>query len=152
MPPESIPLTLPPALRLYTPAPLLMKLATKDTVLPHGGGKDGLQPLFVPKGSKLLYNTYSTMRQKSIYGPDADVFRPERWEDPSLRPGWGYLPFGGGPRVCLGQQYALTETYYVTIRMLQAFGKLECRDEKPWMENVAITCCSLNGTMVSMEE
>jgi cytochrome P450 len=129
-----------------------MKLALKDTVLPHGGGKDGLQPIFVPKGSKILYNPYSTMRQRFIYGPDADVFRPERWADPSLRPGWGYLAFGGGPRVCLGQQYALTETYYVTIRMLQAFGKLECRDDKPWMEHVAITCCSLNGTMVSMRE
>jgi hypothetical protein len=29
---------------------------------------------------------------------------------------------------------------------------LECRDEKPWTEHVAITCCSWNGTMVSMRE
>jgi len=131
---------------------MLGKLALKDTVLPHGGGPDGQQPLFVPRGSKFIYNPYSTMRQRSIFGADADVFRPERWADPSLRPGWGYIPFGGGPRVCLGQQYALTETYYVTIRMLQRFGRLECRDELPWTEDFAITCWSLNGTKVSLKE
>lgn len=92
------------------------------------------------------------MRQPSIFGPDAAIFRPERWADPSLRPGWNYLPFGGGPRVCLGQQYALTEAYYVTIRMMQRFRKLECRDDEPWMEKLSVTCCSHNGTMVALRE
>lgn len=92
------------------------------------------------------------MRQPSIFGSDAEVFRPERWADPSLRPGWGYLPFGGGPRVCLGQQYALTEAYYVTIRMMQRFRTLENRDNEPWTEKIAVTCCSFNGTKVALRE
>lgn len=137
-------------LRLFPPVPILGKLALKDTVLPHGGGKDGLQPLFVAKGNRIMYNSYSMMRQTSAFGPDATEFKPERWADPSLRPGWNYLPFGGGPRVCLGQQYALTETYYVTIRLIQRFGKLECRDPAPWVEKVSVTCCSGNGTKVAL--
>lgn len=40
-------------------------------------------------------------------GPDADKFIPERWE--TLRPGWEYLPFDGGPRIRIGWQLALTE-------------------------------------------
>jgi cytochrome P450 len=42
-------------------------------------------------------------RRKDIYGTDADEFRPERWE--TLRPHWGYLPFSGGSRVCVGREY-----------------------------------------------
>jgi cytochrome P450 len=41
---------------------------------------------------------------------DAEVFRPERWDedmplnrDPTLQK-WGYLPFSGGPRICLGRK------------------------------------------------
>jgi cytochrome P450 len=138
------------ALRLFPPVPILGKLALKDTVLPHGGGKDGLQPLFVAKGHRIMYNSYSMMRQPSAFGPDATEFKPERWADPSLRPGWNYLPFGGGPRVCVGQQYALTETYYVTIRLMQRFRKMECRDPEPWVEKVSVTCCSGNGTQVAL--
>ena len=41
-------------------------------------------------------------RRTDYYGPDADEFKPERWE--VLRPGWEYLPFNGGPRICIGRK------------------------------------------------
>ena len=37
---------------------------------------------------------------------------------------WSFVPFNGGPRICLGQQFALTEASYVTVRLLQEFGHL----------------------------
>ncbi|KAJ9631052.1 hypothetical protein H2203_001580 [Taxawa tesnikishii (nom. ined.)] len=137
-------------LRLYPPVPLLSKIAIKDTLLPLGGGPDGQSPLFVPEGGQFVYNMWSMHRRKDIFGEDALDFNPDRWESSSLRPGWGYLPFGGGPRVCLGQQYALTETYYVTIRLMQHFHSIEPRDPEPWTEKVAVTLCSLNGTQVGL--
>lgn len=90
------------------------------------------------------------MRSESVYGPDATVFKPERWDDSSLRPGWAFLPFGGGARICLGQQYALTEAYYVVIRLLQEFRSIESRDNEPWKEKLSATLCSLNGTKVAL--
>jgi cytochrome P450 len=87
-------------------------------------------------------------RRKDLYGPDADEYKPERWEN--LRPGWEYLPFNGGPRICLGQQYALTEAGYVTVRLVQEFAKMESRDAGPWEEGLTLTCCSLNGTRVGL--
>jgi cytochrome P450 len=87
-------------------------------------------------------------RRTDIYGPDADIFRPERWEH--LRPGWEYLPFNGGPRICLGQQYALTEASFVTVRLVQEFKRIESRDEGPWVEGMTVTVCSGNGTKVGM--
>jgi cytochrome P450 len=60
-------------------------------------------------------------RKKNIYGPDADKFRPERWETGELADvGWAYFPFNGGPRTCLGQDFALMETYYTVVRLLLA--------------------------------
>lgn len=38
--------------------------------------------------------------------------------------GWAWLPFNGGPRVCLGQQMALTMAGYVLARVLQAFAEV----------------------------
>jgi cytochrome P450 len=87
-------------------------------------------------------------RRRDIYGADADEFRPERWE--TLRPGWEYLPFNGGPRICLGQQYALTEAAYVSVRLLQEFKKVESRDPGEWAESLTLTLCSYNGTQVSL--
>jgi cytochrome P450 len=118
--------------------------------LPLGGGKDGQSPVFVRKGTMVGYNIYAMHRRTDIYGPDAAVFRPERWKEAGLRPRWGYLPFNGGPRVCLGQRYALTEAGYVLVRMGQLFEKLESRDAGPWEESLALTLCSRNGTKVSL--
>ena len=47
-------------------------------------------------------------RRKDIYGQDAMEFRPERWEGPELTDiGWAYMPFHGGPRLCLGSKLPL---------------------------------------------
>jgi cytochrome P450 len=76
------------------------------TTLPTGGGEDGKSPILVRRGEAVGYCVYAMHRRKDIYGPDADEFRPERWEEPGMKDiGWAYLPFNGGPRICLGRTF-----------------------------------------------
>jgi len=138
------------ALRLHPVVPRNEREAIRDTVLPLGGGKDGFSPIFVPKGTLVSYSLYALHRRADFYGPEAEKFRPERWEEGSLQPPWGYLPFNGGPRICIGQQYALTEVGYVLVRMAQEFQVLESRDTGAWEESLALTLCSRNGTKVCL--
>jgi cytochrome P450 len=87
-------------------------------------------------------------RRKDIYGEDALEFKPERWND--LRMGWDYLPFNGGPRICVGQQFALTEASYTIVRLVQEFKACDARDDRPWAESLNLTLASGNGTLVAM--
>ena len=90
-----------------------MRQATKAVILPVGGGSDGKAPILLRKGEAVSYSVYAMHRRKDLYGDDANDFRPDRWDPgsgkgPDLRNiGWGYLPFNGGPRVCLGREYPL---------------------------------------------
>lgn len=93
------------ALRLHPVIPTNAREASKDTILPHGGGKDGNSPLLVKKGNLVMYNIYAMHRDAGVFGPDPEAFVPERWD--GLRPGWGYLPFNGGPRICIGRKYRM---------------------------------------------
>ncbi|KAJ5916408.1 cytochrome P450 52A3-B [Penicillium tannophilum] len=138
------------SLRLHPVVPRNEREAVRDTVLPLGGGEDGLSPVFVPKGTIVGYCVYAMHRRVDVYGADAEEFRPDRWEDGKLLPRWGYLPFNGGPRICIGQRYALTEAAYVIARMAQEFKILESRDPGPWEESVALTLCSRNGAKVAL--
>jgi cytochrome P450 len=70
--------------------------------LPVGGGPDGKSPMFVKKGTNVLFNLYSMHRREDVFGPNVDDFKPERWD--GLRPGWAYMPFNAGPRTCLGRE------------------------------------------------
>jgi cytochrome P450 len=114
-----------------------VRLALKDTTLPHGGGADGLQPVGVLKGSPVGYSTLAMQRREDIY-PDPstgfapfDEFEPQRWFGWTPR-SWTYIPFNGGPRICIGQQFALTEMAYTVTRMLQRYERIENRmPEKP---------------------
>jgi cytochrome P450 len=135
-------------LRLYPVIPRNVRTALRDTYLPLGGGPDGQSPIFVQKGQNITFDIYSMHRRADIYGDDVDEFKPERWE--TIKPGWGYLPFGGGPRICIGQQFAMTEARYMTIRMLQYFEGVESRDDEPWMELLTVTCASKNGAKVAL--
>ena len=136
------------SLRLMPVVPANGRCAVRDTVLPVGGGEDGRSPLFVPKGHMINYSVWAMHRRTDLYGPDAEEFRPERWE--KLRPGWEYLPFNGGPRICLGQQFALIEASYTTIRLMQAFPTIESRDERPWCEFLTLTMCSGVGCNIAL--
>ncbi|KAH7117039.1 cytochrome P450 alkane hydroxylase [Dendryphion nanum] len=141
--------------RMYPIVPTNSRQALQDTILPRGGGEDGESPVLITKGSYVAYHSWSLHRRTDIYGPDADVFNPSRWlvnEHPSapLRPGWGYIPFSGGPRVCIGQNFALTETGYVIVRLLQEFGTIESRDEEPWREKLTLICTGLGGCKVGL--
>ncbi|KAK7920096.1 cytochrome P450 [Apiospora marii] len=136
------------SLRTHPVVPLNNKQAIRDTLLPRGGGPDGQSPVFVPKGTVVGWSCYVLHRKPEYYGDDADEFRPERWE--RLRPSWEYLPFNGGPRICVGQQYALTEAAYVTIRLVQEFEHIESRDPGPWVESIGLTVSPKNGTKVGL--
>lgn len=113
-------------LRLHPVVPENSRRAVRNTTLPRGGGPDGLAPIYIPAGEEVAYNVHMMHHRKDIWGEDADEFRPERWV--GRRPGWEFLPFNGGPRICLGQQFALTEAAYVIARIIQRFDKLDKLD------------------------
>ncbi|KAI6294406.1 hypothetical protein MCOR29_008988 [Pyricularia oryzae] len=136
------------ALRLWPAVPMNGRLAVRDTVLPRGGGPNGDEPVYVPKGSLVNYSVYSMHRRTDFYGADAEEFRPERWEGKIQ--GWQYLPFNGGPRICLGQQYALTEMLVVLVRFAQEFSHIESRESTPWQEELHLTVQPANGVQVAL--
>uniref|UniRef100_A0A8H7N8B9 Cytochrome P450 n=1 Tax=Bionectria ochroleuca TaxID=29856 RepID=A0A8H7N8B9_BIOOC len=138
------------SLRLHPVIPSNAREAAKDTVLPVGGGPEGDSPLFVRRGTIVLYHVYSMHRDPAVYGRDVEEFRPERWN--GLRPGWAFLPFSGGPRVCIGQQMALMESYHIVVRLVQAFERLEPTDYQPWRELFALATTCENGVHVKLHK
>ncbi|KAK8139346.1 cytochrome P450 [Apiospora sp. TS-2023a] len=87
-------------------------------------------------------------RRRDLYGEDAEEFRPERWE--TIRPTYEYVPFNAGPRICIGQQFALTAIAMTTFRILQAYQTIERRDDRPPVQKLGINLSMLHGCWVSM--
>lgn len=139
------------SLRLFPVVPFNRRSATRDTTLPRGGGPDGQSPVYIKKGQSVVYSTHIMHRRKDIWGPDAEEFKPERWLN--RRVGWEYIPFNGGPRICIGQQFALTEAGYVLVRLLQRFDQIEDinADQKPrW--GLSLTSCPADLLTVRMHQ
>lgn len=78
-------------LRVFPIVPFNSRIATKDTTLPCGGGPDQRSPIFVAKGTEVNYAVHMMHQRTDLYGPDAAVFNPDRWE--KRKSGWEYLPF-----------------------------------------------------------
>lgn len=97
--------TLNETLRLYPAVPFNIRTALEDTTLPNG---PGIPPVAVVKGDFVVYSSLSMHRRKDLYPPasekfeDPSIFSPERWENWTPKP-WQYLPFNGGPRICVGR-------------------------------------------------
>jgi len=134
-------------LRLYPLVPMNGRRALKDTTLPTGGGPDGKQPIAIRKGEQVGFPAYVMHRRHDIWGPDADEFHPDRWINRKL--GWEMIAFGGGPRVCLGQQFALNEVSFVLVRFLQRYDRIEAEDMvTPLKKKLLVTLGPADGQRI----
>jgi cytochrome P450 len=98
-------------LRLYPPVWSIARYAVKDTELAG---------LSIPANTQLILSQWVTQRDARWFS-EPERFRPERWlgEECAGVPRFAYFPFGGGPRVCVGQHFALLELVLVFARLAQ---------------------------------
>ena len=101
------------SMRLYPPVWTLARTAVQE---------DEIGGYHVPAGSEILIFPYITQRHPKWW-PEADKFRPERFapENSAARPRYAYLPFGAGPRTCIGLNFAMTEILVALTMLLQRF-------------------------------
>jgi cytochrome P450 len=101
------------SLRLYPPAWGIARLAIEDHEI---GGYP------VPKGTGVAVSQWVVHRD-SRWFDSPEQFRPERWTDDLQKrlPRFAYFPFGGGPRQCIGNTFALMESALVLATIAQKF-------------------------------
>lgn len=113
------------ALRLYPPAGILSRTALKA---------DTLCDREVLEGDTVMVPIYALHRNELLWD-DPNSFKPERFEDRKAVPRYAYLPFGDGPRICIGASFALQEAVIILATLLSKFkfAPIKGRDPEPVM-------------------
>ncbi|KAF7393606.1 hypothetical protein HZH68_010425 [Vespula germanica] len=103
-------------LRKYPPLPILNRICTKDIKLPNSN-------VVIPEGIAVLIPLFGIHRDPNIY-PEPEKFIPERFTEEQIRSRhqYTYLPFGEGPRICIGMRFALMQT---KVALMYALNKFE---------------------------
>jgi cytochrome P450 len=101
------------ALRLYPPAPILSRKAIAD---------DELQGYPIAANSMIMISPYAVHRHPALW-EEPERFDPERFtpERAATRPAYAYFPFGGGPRVCIGNHFAMMEAQLILSTVAQRY-------------------------------
>ena len=101
------------SMRLYPPATSIGREALTDCEI---GG------YFVPKGTQIALMQWVVHRDARWFD-DPETFRPERWDNDLARrlPRCTYFPFGDGPRICIGNQFAMMEAILVLATVAQRY-------------------------------
>jgi cytochrome P450 len=108
------------SMRVLAPVPILF-LRVPSSDLPLGR-------FTLPKGANVVVSPYATHHDPEIY-PEPQRFRPERWE--GLRPSiYEYLPFGAGPRICIGAAFSQQALRLMVPTVLQRVRMAVRRDAR----------------------
>ncbi|XP_046734958.1 uncharacterized protein LOC124404669 [Diprion similis] len=102
-------------LRKYPAVPILNRECTTETDLPETG-------LHVEKGTAIIIPVYGIHNDPEIY-PDPEKFDPERFTEENIasRHPYAYLPFGEGPRNCIGMRFGLVQTQVALASLLSKY-------------------------------
>jgi cytochrome P450 len=107
------------SLRLYPPIHIGNRRVAQEMEFPEGT---------VPAGERMFYSIYLTHRDPQIW-ENAENFCPERHAQGRKTPPFSYVPFGGGPRSCIGAAFGQAEARLVIARLLQTY-KFEFTNHK----------------------
>jgi cytochrome P450 len=109
------------SLRLYPPAWIIDRVAIND---------DCVAGYRIPKDTMIILFIYGS-HHYSLFWQDPENFRPERFgpEERKTIPAFAYFPFGGGPRKCIGNNFAMMEMQLVLTQMVKAF-QFECLSDQ----------------------
>jgi cytochrome P450 len=131
------------SMRLYPPAWGMARMAVEDTEL--AGYK-------IRKGSGVTVSQWAVHRDPRWFDEPLE-FRPERWEGDLAKrlPRFAYFPFGGGPRQCIGNTFALMETALVLATIAQQF-RFNIVPEHPVVPIASITLRPRYGIKVVLEK
>ncbi|CAL1711452.1 unnamed protein product [Somion occarium] len=129
-------------LRLFPPVPHnIRETRHEPVVFPKTDGTFGSpqdnDSIYMPANTPIMFIRFLTQRNQALWGSDAEQFDPDRWLDDRLarflQNPMMYTPFNSGPRVCIGQNYALNQATYFLVRLLQRFDSFtlapECQPE-----------------------
>nr|XP_048289428.1 cytochrome P450 3A25-like [Myodes glareolus] len=107
-------------LRLYAIANRLERVSKKDVEI---------NEMFIPKGTIAMIPIYPLHRDPE-YWPEPEEFRPERFskENKGIIDPYVYMPFGNGPRNCLGMRFTLISMKLAVISVLQNFTLHPCEE------------------------
>ncbi len=132
------------SMRLYPPVWTMGRTAVNEDEI--GGHR-------IAAGSEILIFPYITQRHPKWW-QDPDVFRPERFapENSSERPRYAYLPFGAGPRTCIGLNFAMTEIMVVLTMILQRFRLKLAIDPASVRPDPSVTLQPKPGVPVLLEK
>jgi cytochrome P450 len=112
------------AMRLYPPAAWLPpRRATRDTTL---GG------FHIAVGTDVVVSAWALHRDPTLW-PDPTTFDPDRFrqERVKARDRWAYLPFGGGPRSCIGEHFAMAEATIALSSIVRRIEVISLRSDFP---------------------
>eukprot|EP00252_Welwitschia_mirabilis_P012666 TRINITY_DN279_c0_g1_i12.p1 TRINITY_DN279_c0_g1~~TRINITY_DN279_c0_g1_i12.p1 ORF type:complete len:513 (-),score=67.01 TRINITY_DN279_c0_g1_i12:208-1746(-) len=104
------------ALRLYPPGVFIMRETSEAAMLGN---------LFLPKGTQLVLPILALHHDPSLWGDDANHFNPSRFSHGianACKYPNAFMPFGFGPRICIGQNFALLEAKLILAMILQRFS------------------------------
>ena len=112
------------AMRLYPPAPTISRQAVE---------RDRLGEIEVTPGTHIQLMPWTLHRHRKLWS-EPNAFRPERFwpENRASIDRFQYLPFGAGPRVCIGQSFAMKEGVIALAILLRRFRFDTFRRERPW--------------------
>ncbi|KAG0211625.1 hypothetical protein BGX28_007676 [Mortierella sp. GBA30] len=152
-------------LRLYPSVPKNAKMVVEDDFLPCGTR--------VYKGDVIGMSTWCLGRNTDVWGPDAELFVPERWLVESISSAssaehkksivspfgkfraespYKFPAFNAGPRLCLGQTFATLQALVTTCHLLQKYKFTLEAGQKPAIAKVSVTLPMLNPLQVIVDK